>query len=140
MKYLVYYNDGSCETSILIIAKDKQEAENLFKVDCAEDEDFVKSHCFPTCKIIYIKEIRPLEEVVKTLVTDKKLVWDDIAYEVKHLSSKVLREVRNEVVKGYDAFRDPLIDKGRLPEQVMDNMMLVTTVIDFYIFNSGGEV
>jgi hypothetical protein len=137
MKFLVYYNNGLGDTNILVIAKDKEEAENLFKLDCAEDEEFIKNHGFPTCTFLYVKEFRPLKDIVKDLVTHNKLSWDEIAYQTDHLGIKDLHKVRDDVVKGYDNLRNPNIDKGRLPDHLMDNLQQVTTVIDYQLHKQG---
>lgn len=57
-KYLVYFNNGLWDTNLMLIAKNKKEAEQMFKTDCESDADFIMHNCIGgKCRFLYVKEL-----------------------------------------------------------------------------------
>lgn len=84
-----------------------------------------------------------LDRVQKELTTSVKLSWEDCLTQIKNLvepTVEELKELRDNIVKGYDSLRDEKVDSGRLTTTQMNNLMLVTTFIDYTTLQLGGEV
>jgi len=84
-----------------------------------------------------------LDKVQKELTTSANLSWEDCLIQINRLVEPTvedLKELRNNLVKGYDLLRDEKVDSGRLTTTQMNNLMLVTTVIDYITLQLGGEV
>lgn len=80
-----------------------------------------------------------LLRVQQGLLSNKLLTVEDAMEEIESLYGTVeeLRKLRNNVVKAYDKYRQ---EDGRLEWIAMDNLMMVTSYIDYYIVKQGGEV
>ena len=141
MKYLVYFNNGLVETNVMIQAESLEEAERIFKEDLKKDEVFVAHNCMGKCEYLYTEELKGMSEVLDKIVSIEKLEWDNVEKEIpKRFSLDELKNLRNDVVQRYDMYRNPDVDNGRLPYQAMDNLMIVTTVIDYRINYLGGKL
>lgn len=84
-----------------------------------------------------------LDRVQKELTTSANLSWEDCLTQINRLvepTVEELKELRNNIVKAYDLLRDEKVDRGRLTTTQMNNLMLVTTVIDYTTLQLGGEV
>lgn len=141
MKYLVYFNNGLVETNVMIVADSEEQATQLFMDEInSGDEYFLKNMCFGKCEYLRTVEVKTVDSILQKIVTEQKLDWITIEKEVTGLTCEKLRDLRNEVVQGYDKFRNQEVDKGRLSLETMDNLMLVTCVIDSEIIELGGDV
>lgn len=78
-------------------------------------------------------------QVLNGLIRRDLMTWEDVEYELELIEKdlKTLETLREEVVRSYDLQRNT---KGRLSETMMENLMLITTVIDLEIVKLGGEV
>lgn len=71
------------------------------------------------------------------IVNHEPIEWVEAMDAISFINTiENLRELRNEVVQRYSELRTDY----SLSEVVMDNLMLVTTVIDTKIYGLGGEV
>ena len=56
-KFLIKFNNGLVDTTILMVGENETEVVEAFKEDCNSHEAFIKGNCFPECKFLGIANL-----------------------------------------------------------------------------------
>lgn len=77
--------------------------------------------------VMKVETIKEITEIISNDLKETKLTVDVSAL---YPNEMIYAKIRNEINQRYDLFRHPLIDKGRLPDEIMTQRNMIIAVID----------
>lgn len=108
MRFLIKFNNGLVDTTILMVGENEQEVVEAFKEDCNSNESFIKDNCFPECKFLGIDNLSKAEDkkMIRppVLTKNKSHPYDYKEYTFKDflIIQRKAQEVANKI--GYPVY------------------------------------